>query len=377
MFIKQDSIDQVRDLNIVDVIRNSGVELKKQGVSFKGLCPFHNEKSPSFTVSEQKQFYKCFGCGKGGDVISYIVDHEKLSFFDAVEWLAKENNITLEYDKEVVETQEQKDYRQQLKDLIKICNRKYQEKLYKLDDNGILISNPALVYLMEKRKLTVDSIVQWQLGYAPDENRFLTQLIVDRGYLKPANEIGIIKTKQEANYDAFRNRVMFPVHDKNGEVVGFGARMLPAGDKDADLKLEKQYGKYHNSSDSVLYNKSKLLYGLHFADRSIRHNDFAVLVEGNVDVISFHQAGVTNTVASCGTALTDEQCKLLKKSTSNVIVCRDGDSAGMNACLRDINLLLKHGFKTDVFLMPEGQDPDSFAQQFMSEIQEPSIKTQD
>lgn len=360
--IKQESILELKErLNIADVIKHYGVALKQKGAVYTGLCPFHDEKSASFTVTPAKNLYKCFGCGVAGDSIKFVMEYKHLDFIPAVKDLAAAFNCQLEEDKShVAETEEQKTEREQMVLVNRACSRRWHKSLYVPGEvPGTFAHNMPIDYLLG-RGLTLSSILQWELGFAPDEWSNLTPLIIDRGLYNAAHKLGVVRTKNERNYDAWRNRLMFPIHDEKGTIVGFGGRTMASKEE----QKEKDIAKYMNSTDSMLFHKDRVLYGLYFAGQHIRKTGYAILVEGYTDVISFHAHGAVNTIATCGTSLTEGHCALLKRFTNHVVICRDGDNAGKKASMRDIDLLLKNGFKAEVFLLPEGEDPDSYALKF-------------
>lgn len=342
------NIDEVKAaVNIEDVVSRY-VDLKKTGSSFIGLCPFHNEKTPSFHVKPATNHFKCFGCGKGGDAIQFLVEHRKLSFYEAIDQLAGHYNIVLQYDQNN-EPKPAQDELDELRSITKATAIKYAERLKNADPE---------VRSKFTQRLSEETLLLWQVGYAPDEWKFLTDPLIEKGKWKLAEKIGLVKNSKDQNYDCFRNRMMFPILDLKGHVIGFSGR---------DLSGNKDVPKYYNSSDSILYSKSNVLFGLKFAERSIRDRGFAILVEGNIDVIKMHESGMENTVGSCGTALTDGQCRLLKKYTERVIIIRDGDKPGKKAALKDIDLLLPHGFKIEIVVLKDGKDPDNIATELNGE----------
>lgn len=343
------NIDQIRDgVDIVQVIRQF-VDLKQSGNSFTACCPFHDEKTPSFHVTPSKGRFKCFGCGQSGDAFAFVMQHNHLSFPDAVEAVAKICGIEPKYDRKEPADPEASRHIKELSDIAATAAARFQKKL--LEERTT--SGPGWTYATG-RGWTEETIIQWRLGFAPDDTRFLTAPLVEAGRFKPAEEIGLVKSRDGKNYDAFRNRLIFPILNTRGEVVGFGGRDLTGAEKTP---------KYINSTDSPLYNKSSELYGLYLAQDAIRSRErkCAILVEGYADVVSLQQSGCENTVASCGTALTDDQAKKLRRYTDHVILLRDGDAAGRRAAFRDINVLLPHGFKIEVAVLPDGKDPDDFA----------------
>lgn len=349
--ITERSIQELRDqIEVAEIVKRF-VDLKKRGAGYTGCCPFHNEKTPSFHVNPARGIYKCFGCGVGGDGIKFVMEHEKVDFIQAIKMIADWTNFTLEEAQE--QTPEEKKDVDAYYEMVKI-NRlvadKYQKYLMDLPDG-----HPVIAELLENRQLNNDSIIDFQLGFSPDEWKFIAPGLVDKGLLKASQELGLIATKNENVYDTYRNRIIFPIHDEKGQVIGFGGRKLEDNNKDNP--------KYLNSKESRLYKKERALYGLYQASRSIRQMGYAILVEGYLDVISFHQGGACNTVASCGTSLTEGQIRVLKRYTTNIILMGDADAAGLKSNLRSIDLFLKNGFKVEVCELPEGEDPDSFVRQ--------------
>lgn len=368
--IRQESLNEVYDAMHIEEIVGMSVDLKKRGASLIGLCPFHDEKTPSFHVNPAKGIYKCFGCGKGGNAINFLMEHDRLNFPDAVRKVAERYSIRLQMDRTIEENQEAEKSRLELFAINKAAARQYQNLLMgKSESPHASAALLAKEYFLSQRRFTEDTIIQWQLGFAPDEWKFLTTMLVEKGIFKPAEELGLVRTSNESNYDFFRNRVMFPIHDIYGNVVAFGGRDM--GTKEEQKK--QNIAKYINSPESPIFIKSKTLYGIYFAYKAIRKEKYAILVEGYTDVISFHQYGAENTVATCGTALTDDHAHQLKKYCDHIVIIRDGDAAGTNAMIRDIDILLKHGFKTDVVSLPEGEDPDSYASKFKLEEEQEEI----
>ncbi len=352
--ISENSIQEVRDkADLVEVIQNY-TDLKKKGANYQGCCPFHDERTGSFTISPGKGIYKCYGCGAGGaDAIKFMMQKERMDFPSAVKYLATKFNITLE---ETQPDPEAAEKIAQRADYLKI-NHRAAEMYDKMLFNVLKDAKHAVaIELLQNRKLTEETIITFQLGYAPDEWRYVTQVLVERGLFKPAEELGLVNTKNGSNYDMYRNRIMFPIHNERGEICGFGGRKMD--------NLKDDNPKYLNSRDSLLYKKDNLLYGLYQAAKHIRTMGFAVVVEGYYDVAGFHQTGMPNTVAPCGTAFTDNQAKILKKYTNHLVLIRDTDAAGMKANLKDVDMLLRHGFKVEICQLPEGEDPDSFSRQF-------------
>lgn len=354
--ISQNTIDKIKDLDILDVI-GKYISIEKKGTDYKSLCPFHEEKTPSFSINTSKQFYHCFGCGAGGDTINFVMEKYGLSYPLALERIAQDHGIRVEY-----ETQTPKENEIQINNLINI-NRaaaiQYFNQL--LDTNG---NHPAFKELIDKRLYTAETIIQWRLGYAPGtsvngqfnpkEWQFLSNKLIEKGLFKDAESIGLVQTKDNKNYDTFRHRLMFPIYDEKSRLVGFGGRAL--GDYD-----KSKTPKYLNSINTDVFNKSTVLYGLNFALQSIRKQDFAYIVEGYTDVISFHQAGITNTVGTAGTALTKEHVKLLSRYTKNIVLAYDPDVAGKKKMITTTDLLLEHGCNVQIVGFPINTDPDEFA----------------
>lgn len=360
----------VRDAIQIDyVIKRCGVDLKARGSGLLGLCPFHDEKTPSFQVKPAHGFYKCFGCGKGGDAFSFIMEYHKVGFVEAVKIIADLYNVRIETETITPEEEQAVNERTEMLRINRASAGKYQNCLLQLDypehHAGAVI---AKSYLENERGMSQETMLKFYIGWAPDAWKFLTPMIIEKGLFDPASKLGLVATKNESNYDVFRNRIIFPIHDVSGNVVAFGGRTLLSKEECKSTGTAK----YLNSHDSVVFNKSKVLYGLYQAQKAIRELKYAILVEGYTDVTSFHQYGAENTVATCGTALTTEHAKLLKRFTEHVVVCRDADDAGMKATMRDIDVLLQHGFKVDVLPLPLGEDPDTFARQFSHAQLEPA-----
>jgi DNA primase len=347
--IDQPTIDRIRDAaNIVDVVSDF-VTLRRRGVNYVGLCPFHSDKSPSFYVSPAKNICKCFACGGGGSPINFIMQHEQLDYYDALRFLAKKYNIDI---KERELTDEEKAIRSDRESMLIVNNwaqTYFSSKLWE-NTQGASI---GLRYFKE-RGFRDDIIRKFQLGYSIDERDALYREATRNGYKKEYLEkTGLIIAYEDGHVnDRFRGRVIFPVHSLSGKVVAFGGRVLRKDDKTA---------KYVNSPESEIYHKSNELYGVFLAKQSMVKEDRCFLVEGYTDVISMHQAGIENVVASSGTALTMPQIRLIHRFTDNITVLYDGDAAGIKAALRGIDLLLEEGMNVKVVLLPDGEDPDSFA----------------
>lgn len=348
--IDQATIDRIHDAAHIEDIVSDYVTLKKRGVNLLGLCPFHNEKTPSFIVSPAKGIFKCFGCGKGGNSVHFVMEHEQISYYDALRFLAKKYNI------EVVERElspEEEAVRNDRESMLLV--NEYAQKYFSnilhhhIDGKAIGLS------YFRQRGFRDDIIKKFQLGYSLEERDAFTQEAIKAGY----NKDYLIKTGLTLEHDnnrmsdRFRGRVMFPVHSLSGKVIAFGGRIL---------KKDEKMAKYVNSPESEIYHKSNELYGIYFAKQAIVRADRCYLVEGYTDVISMHQCGIENVVASSGTSLTPGQIRLIHRFTENVTVIYDGDAAGIKASIRGIDLLLNEGLNIKVLLLPNGEDPDSFAQ---------------
>ncbi|MDR1343963.1 MAG: DNA primase [Tannerellaceae bacterium] len=346
--IDQLTIDRIRDAaNIVDVVSDF-VTLRRRGVNYVGLCPFHSDKSPSFYVSPAKNICKCFACGSGGSPVNFIMQHEQLDFFDSLRYLAKKYNIEIE---EKVLTDEEKALRSDRESMLIVNNWAQGYFTSQLWERG---GGAVGIRYFRERGFRDDIIRKFQLGYSVEERDAMYKAALKAGFRKEFMEkTGLIVAYENGGVsDRFRGRVIFPVHSLSGKVVAFGGRVLKKDDKTA---------KYVNSPESEVYHKSNELYGIFFAKHSIVKEDRCFLVEGYTDVISMHQAGIENVVASSGTALTMPQIRLIHRFTDNITVLYDGDAAGIKAALRGIDLLLEEGMNVKVTLLPDGEDPDSFA----------------
>ncbi|HET9278762.1 MAG TPA: DNA primase, partial [Flavitalea sp.] len=345
--ISQQSIQQI--LSRIDIIEIVGgfVKLKKRGVNYLGLCPFHNEKTPSFTVSPTKEIYKCFGCGRSGNTISFLMDHEKYSYVEALRWLANKYNVDIE------ETEVSPEVRQiqQVSDSLYILNsfaQKYFSNALFNTDEG---QDSGLSYLKE-RGFREEVIEKFQLGYClQSREAFATAALAAQYNPDILLKSGLVVMRDEKLVDNYRGRIIFPVHNHSGKILGFGARIIGRNDKAP---------KYINTPENEIYIKSKILYGSYFARQAIDKNDECLLVEGYTDVISLHQAGIENVVASGGTSLTQDQLRLVKKYTNNLTIIYDGDSAGVKAALRGLDMALEEGLNVKLVLIPDKEDPDSY-----------------
>lgn len=349
--IDQATIDRIMDAaQIVDVV-SEFVTLRKRGVNYIGLCPFHNEKTPSFSVSPSKGVCKCFSCGKGGNVVHFIMEHEQLSYYEALKWLAKKYNIEIKERELTDEEKQAHSLRESLFVVNQFASEYFQNILY----NNIDGQRIGMTYL-RGRGFRDDIIKKFQLGYSTDNHDALARTALQKGYKEEfLVKTGLCYRKEDGTLrDRFWGRVIFPVHTISGKVVAFGGRVLSAATKNVQMK-------YVNSPESEIYHKSRELYGIYFAKQAIVRQDRCFLVEGYTDVISMHQSGIENVVASSGTALTSEQIRLIHRFTNNIMVLYDGDGAGIKASIRGIDMLLEEGMNVKVCLLPDGDDPDSFA----------------
>ena len=364
--IHKEDIDKIFEAARVEEVVADYVSLKKRGANLIGCCPFHNEKTPSFYVSPAKGIYKCFGCGKGGHAINFIMEHDKLTYPDALRYLAKKYNIEITEDEQTPKQIQTQNDRESLLVVSSFAQKHFSENLYNTDEGKSI----GLGYFKE-RGLREDIIQKFQLGYSINQRTSFTDIAIATGYkteylvksgltieYKNEQEINSENTEPrerpvETNYvDRFWGRVMFPIHNQSGRVIAFGGRTL---------RTDKKTSKYVNSPETEIYHKSDVLYGLYHSKNAIQKEKFCFLVEGYMDVIAMHQAGVENVVASSGTALTAGQIKLVQRFTNDIIISYDGDQAGINAALKGIDLLLEEGMNVKVLLFPDGDDPDSYS----------------
>lgn len=349
--IDQATIDRILDAaQIVDVV-SEFVTLRKRGVNYIGLCPFHNEKTPSFSVSPSKGVCKCFSCGKGGNVVHFIMEHEQLSYYEALKWLAKKYNIEIKERELTDEEKQAHSLRESLFVVNQFASDYFQDILY----NHIDGQRIGMTYL-RGRGFRDDIIRKFRLGYSTDAPDGLVRAALQKGFREEFLEkTGLCYRKENGTlHDRFWGRVIFPVHTLSGKVVAFGGRVLNSATKNVQMK-------YVNSPESEIYHKSRELYGMFFAKQAIVRQDRCFLVEGYTDVISMHQSGIENVVASSGTALTSDQIRLIHRFTNNITMLYDGDGAGIKASIRGIDMLLEEGMNVKVCLLPDGDDPDSFA----------------
>ncbi|MES2428674.1 MAG: DNA primase [Bacteroidota bacterium] len=346
--ILKSTIDRIMEAtDIVEVI-GEFVQLKKRGANYVGLSPFVNERTPSFTVSPAKGIFKDFSSGKGGSAVTFLMELEKFSYPEALKWLAKKYSIEVEETVDAPEDREADNRRESLMIVSGFAAKFFHESLLDTDEGKAI----GLSYFKE-RGFSADTIKKFELGYSPDQWEAFTGEALKQGYLEEfLTESGLsVKRDNGSLYDRYRGRVMFPIHSFTGRVIAFGGRTL---------KSDKNVPKYVNSPESEIYHKSNVLYGLHFAKKSIREEDNCYLVEGYADVISVHQAGIENVVASSGTSLTVEQIRLIGRLTKNITILYDGDAAGIKAAVRGLDLILEEGLNVKVVLFPDGHDPDSY-----------------
>lgn len=364
--ISKETIDKIFSAVRVEEIVGEYVQLKRAGANYKGLSPFHDEKSPSFIVSPSKQIWKDFSSGKGGTAISFLMEIENFTYPEALRHAAKKYGIAVEEDKREL-TDEQKQA-QSDRDLLykihEIANDFFQNQLFETEEGQ------SIAYSYFKQRELRDSIIKkFQLGYSPSQRNAFTEFALDKGYSREILEksgLSVFPQNAPDGVDRFRERVLFPIHSFSGRVLGFGARILKNNVKTA---------KYLNSPETEIYHKSAVLYGLFQSKQAISKNDLCLLVEGYMDVIALHQCGIENVVASSGTALTTDQIKLIKRVTQNVTILFDGDSAGIKASFRSIDLLLAEEMNIRILLFPDGDDPDSFSRKHPQEYVEDFIKT--
>jgi len=369
--IPKETVDKIFDAaDVYDVIKDY-VNLKKAGTNYKGNCPFHDEKTPSFMVSPAKGIYKCFGCGAAGNSVKFVMEHEKISFPEALKVLAKKYNIDVVEEELTPEKIVEKEERDSLFIVTEFAKNFFKNSLHKTDEG----KNIALSYYRE-RGLKNDIIDKFELGWSPKKRDALTETAIKSGYklnFLETTGLSIINKEKNYKFDRFAERVIFPIHTLSGKVIAFGGRTL---------RTDKKNAKYLNSPESDIYHKSKILYGIYFAKSAIVKKDKCYMVEGYTDVISMYQSGIENIVASSGTALTVDQIKLVRRFSKNITLIYDGDKAGIKASLRGIDLVLAEEMNVKIVMLPDGEDPDSFAQsknteeleQYISDNEEDFIK---
>ncbi|WP_128548365.1 DNA primase [Larkinella soli] len=358
MRIPQETIDRIRQsADIIDIVSDY-VSLKKRGQNWIACCPFHNEKTPSFNVSPSRQIYKCFGCGKAGDPVRFIMDIENVSYPEALRHLAKKYGIEVEEEQLTPDELIRQNERESLFIVLNFAKEYYRTQLLETEDGRSI----GLSYFRERGFLD-QTLQAFELGFSPDQWDGLLQEATRRGYRTELLEkAGLILTKEGGSgkpYDRFRGRVIFPIHNVSGRVIAFGARIL---------KADKNQPKYLNSPETEVYHKSQVLYGIFQAKNAIRQEDVCYLTEGYTDVISLHQAGIKNVVASSGTSLTIEQIRMISRFTQNITILYDGDAAGIKAALRGLDMVLEEGMNVSVATFPDGEDPDSYVRKMGAEV---------
>lgn len=346
--ISKNTIDKVYDQMRVEEVIGDFVQLKRAGANYKGLSPFSNERTPSFMVSPVKQIWKDFSSGKGGNAIAFLMEHEHFTYPEAIRYLAKKYHIEIEENEQSTEEKAQADERESLYIVSEYAQQYFQDTLFNTEAGKAI----GMTYFKE-RGFTEETIQKFRLGFSPDEWTAFTDTALAKGYqLEFLEKTGLTIVNGDRKFDRFKGRVMFPIHSMSGRVLGFGGRILTN---------DKKQAKYLNSPESEIYHKSKVLYGIFFAKQAIAKADNCYLVEGYTDVIQMHQKGIENVVASSGTALTQDQIRLIHRLTPNITVLYDGDAAGLRASIRGVDLILEQGMNVKVCTFPDGDDPDSFA----------------
>jgi DNA primase len=352
--IDRPTIERILDAaQIVDVIQEF-VPLKKRGVNYLGLCPFHNEKTPSFTVSPAKEIFKCFGCGKVGNSVNFIMEHEHLTYPEALKYLARKYHIEVVEKELTQEETEKQNERESLLVVSAYASRQFSENLFQSDE-GMTV---GLSYFKE-RGFRQNTLKKFEVGYSFDRRDAFTKKALEDGYKQDfLVKTGLSIQHEDKLFDRFSGRVMFPIHSLSGQVLGFGGRVL---------KTDAKTAKYLNSPESEIYHKSRIVYGIFQARKAITQEEKCFLVEGYTDVMSLHEAGIENVVASSGTSLTQEQVRLIKRFTPNITILYDGDAAGIKASVRGIDIVLEEGMNVKIVLLPDGEDPDSYSKKISNE----------
>jgi DNA primase len=352
--IDRPTIDRILDAaQIVDVIQEF-VPLKKRGANYLGLCPFHNEKTPSFTVSPSKEIFKCFGCGKVGNSVNFIMEHEHLTYPEALKYLARKYHIEVVEKELTQEEVEKQNERESLLVLSGYAARQFTENLFQSDE-GMTV---GLTYFKE-RGFQQTTLKKFEIGYSFEKRDAFSKRAIEDGYKQDfLLKTGLSIQHEDHIFDRFSGRVMFPIHSLSGQVLGFGGRVL---------KTDAKTAKYLNSPESEIYHKSRIVYGIFHARKAISQDDRCYLVEGYTDVLSLHEAGIENVVASSGTSLTQEQVRLIKRFTPNITILYDGDAAGIKASIRGIDIVLEEGMNVKIVLLPENEDPDSYSKKVSNE----------
>jgi DNA primase len=349
--IPRETIAQILEAAHIEDVVSEFVTLKKRGSNLIGVCPFHKEKTPSFNVNPARNIFKCFGCGKAGDSVRFIMEHEHYSYPEALRYLAKKYGIKIEEREQTPEEMAAQNERERMFNINSFAQKYFSETMLNTDEG----QSVGLTYFRERGFR--DAIInRFQLGYCPNSGSAFTEYAIKNGYDKDLLiKVGLTGSYENRLYDRYQGRVIFPIHNLTGKVIGFGGRILTS---------EKTKAKYVNSPESEIYNKSQTLYGIFFARNEISRLDNCILVEGYADVLSMHQAGIENVVASSGTSLTTEQIRMISRYTKNVTMLYDGDAAGIHAALRGTNMVLEEGMNVRIVVLPPEHDPDSFVQQY-------------
>lgn len=352
--IDRSTIERILDAaQIVDVVQEF-VPLKKRGANWLGLCPFHNEKTPSFTVSPSKEIFKCFGCGKVGNSVNFVMEHEHLTYPEALKYLARKYHIEVVEKEQTQDEIDKQNERESLLVITAYAARQFVENLFQTDE-GIKV---GLTYFKE-RGFRQDTLKKFEVGYSFDKRDSFSRKALEDGYKQDfLVKTGLSISHEDRIFDRFSGRVMFPIHSLSGQVLGFGGRIL---------KTDTKTAKYLNSPESEIYHKSRIVYGIYQARKSITEKDRCYLVEGYTDVMSLHETGIENVVASSGTSLTQEQVRLIKRFTQNITILYDGDAAGIKASIRGIDIVLEEGMNVRIVLLPDGEDPDSYSKKKSNE----------
>lgn len=362
MSISSDTIQRVKDAVRIEEVVSDYMPLRRRGANLLGLCPFHGEKTPSFTVSPARNAYKCFGCSKSGNSIGFIMEIEKCSFPDAIRKLAQKYHIEIEEEQMSEEQQQKRDDQESMTRVNEFCNKYFQTQLWETEEGRIAGQG----YLMQTRQIREDIIRRFQLGYSPEFSNLPTELkkngFEEKFCVNDPSDLhsigtGVLCKKNDRTFDRFHGRIIFPFFSASGKILGFAGRII---------KKVENVGKYVNSPTSILYEKKHVLYGFYQAKNYIQQKNECILVEGQLDVISMVQAGIENVVSSGGTALTEQHIELIHRFTPNITIIYDGDKAGIKAALRGIDMVLEHGMNVKIVLLPEGQDPDEFARSHTS-----------
>jgi len=348
--IRESSIKEVYGkIDIIDVISDLEVNLTKKGSNYTACCPFHEEHTPSFMVSPTKGIFKCFGCGQGGDAVNFVRQKKGFSFYEAMLWLGKYLGVEIEFEDNLTKEQREEkiNIEKQTLDILDYAKDYYHKTLMKMPRES------DVWQMLIKRGIDEQIVINWHLGFAHDNSKNLTDTFINKGWHGTSTEIGFLVVKSGVTFDFYRNVITIPLTDRRGNLIGFSGRRIGEN---------KDYPKYVNPRESRIYNKSEVLFGLSQAQPAIKRNGYVYIVEGYFDLIQLHRHGVEHVVAPCGTAITSEQAKILRKFTDHVVLMGDGDQAGINSMFKSIDMFLAHGFRVEVVQLPESHDPDSYIQ---------------